>query len=41
MKTILLKTGKFTWTTLKEVAKGIITVMSLVETVIEKKGGKR
>jgi len=40
MKDILLKTGKFAWKAVKEIARGIVTVMSLVEVFIQGKGGK-
>jgi len=41
MRNILLKTGKIAWKVLKETASGIVTLMSFIEVITKKKGGKK
>lgn len=41
MRNVLFKTGKVAWKLLKETAGGIVTLMSFIEAVAKKKGGKK
>jgi len=41
MINVLLKTGKIAWKVLKETANGIVTLMSFIEVITKKKGGKK
>lgn len=41
MRNVLCKTGKVAWKIMKETLSGIAALMSFVEAVVKKKGGKK